>query len=147
MMGHIYWKICSKHPKNHAFTEYITNKYKKLMVYLTKNGFILEKHQITVVKNNVSMFFKTFTETFLLLLFKRIVFFYPAGMDASQMHLWDVSYIVSGTSQRELICKSLRRLPGNWLKTSPQRHLWVLSAFLRDVFELHLRDCNSWPLN
>ena len=64
---------------------------------------------------------------------------YPADMDASQMHLWDISYNVSKTSQRKLICKSLRRLPGNWLKASPQRRLWDLSDFLRDVFELHLR--------
>ena len=71
----------------------------------------------------------------------------PAGMDASQMHLWNVSYSLSETSRRGLICKPLRRLPGDWLKTSPQRHLWDLSSFLRDVFELHLRDCNSWPSN
>ena len=71
----------------------------------------------------------------------------PAGMDASQMHLWDISYSVSETFQSELMCKSLRRFPGNWLKTSPQRRLWDLSGFLRDVFELHLRDCNSWPSN
>ena len=64
----------------------------------------------------------------------------PVGMDASQMHLWDVSYSVSETPQRGLICKSLRRLPGDWLKMSPQRRLWDLSGFLRDVFELHLRD-------
>ena len=44
---------------------------------------------------------------------------FPADMDASQMHLWDVSCSVSETSQRGLICKSLRRLPGDWLKTSP----------------------------
>ena len=71
----------------------------------------------------------------------------PAGMDASQMHLWYFLYSVSETSQRGLICKSLRRLPGDWLKMSPQRRLWDLSGFLRDVFELHLRDCNSWPSN
>ena len=71
----------------------------------------------------------------------------PTGMDASQMHLWNILYIVSETSQKGLICKSLRRLPGDWLKTSPQKHLWDLSGFLRDVFELHLRDCNSWPSN
>ena len=63
----------------------------------------------------------------------------PAGMDASQMHLWDVSFSVSETSQREPICKSLRRFPGDWLKKSPQRRLWDLSGFLRDIFELHLR--------
>ena len=63
----------------------------------------------------------------------------PAGMDASQMHLWDVSYGVSETSQRGLVCKSLRRLPGDWLKRSPQKHLRDLSGFLKDVFELHLR--------
>ena len=65
---------------------------------------------------------------------------YPAGMDASQIHLWDVPYSVSKTSQRGLICKSLTRLAGDWLKTSPQRRLWDFSSFLRDLFELHLRD-------
>ena len=59
--------------------------------------------------------------------------------NASQMYLWDVSYSVSETSQRGLICKSLRRLVGDWLKMSPQRRLWDLSGFLRDVFELHLQ--------
>ena len=58
----------------------------------------------------------------------------PAGMDATQMHLWVVSYSVSEISQRGLICKSLRRLPEDWLETSPQRRLWDLSDFLRDVF-------------
>ena len=62
-----------------------------------------------------------------------------ADMDASQMHLWEVPYRVLETSQRGLICKSLRRLPRDWLKTSPQRRLWDLLGFLRDVFELHLR--------
>ena len=36
-----------------------------------------------------------------------------AGMDASQMHLSDVPYSVSETSERGLICKSLRPLPGD----------------------------------
>ena len=65
---------------------------------------------------------------------------FPAGMDASQMHLWDVLHSVSETSQRGLICKSLRRLPGDWLiknvssETSlrslkfSQRRLWVASG-------------------
>ena len=57
----------------------------------------------------------------------------------SQMHLWDVSYRVSKKSQRRLICKSPRRLPGDWLKTSSWRILRYLSGFLRDVFELNLR--------
>ena len=59
----------------------------------------------------------------------------PVGMDASQIHLWDASYSVSETSQRGLIWKSLRRLRGDWLKTSPQRRLW----FSRKRLELHLR--------
>ena len=63
----------------------------------------------------------------------------PIGMDASQKHLWDVSYSVSKTSQTGSICKCLRRLLGDWLKASPQRSLWDLSAFLRDFFEWHLR--------
>ena len=46
------------------------------MVYLAKNNFIGEKHQISVVKNNISIFFKTSTETFLLLLFNRMLFFW-----------------------------------------------------------------------
>ena len=54
----------------------------------------------------------------------------PVGMDASQIHLWDVSYSVSETSQRALICKYLRRLAGDWLKMSSQRRLWVASARL-----------------
>ena len=62
----------------------------------------------------------------------------PAGMDASPMHLWDVSCSISETSQRGLICKSLRRLRWDVLKTSPQRRLWYLSGLLRDVFELRL---------
>ena len=62
----------------------------------------------------------------------------PAGMDASPMHLWDVSCSISETSQRGLICKSLRRLRWDVLKTSPQRRLWYLSGLLRDVFELCL---------
>ena len=49
----------------------------------------------------------------------------PAGMDASEMHLWDVSCSVSETSQREMMCKSLRHLPGECLEMSPQRRLWV----------------------
>ena len=61
-----------------------------------------------------------------------------AGMDAAQNHIWDVSYSVSETSQIGLIYKSLRRVPGDCSKTSPQRRLWDLSGFLRDVFELHL---------
>ena len=64
---------------------------------------------------------------------------YPAGMDPFQIHLWEVSYSVSDTSEKGLICKSLIRLPGDWLKTSPQRRLCDLSGFLRGVFELHLR--------
>ena len=63
----------------------------------------------------------------------------PAGMDASEMHLWDVSCSVSETPQREMMCKSLRHLPGECLEMSPQRRLWDLSGFLRDVFELHMR--------
>ena len=55
------------------------------------------------------------------------------------MHLWDVSYSASETSHRELICKSMRRFPGDWLKASPQRRLWDLSGFLRNISELHLR--------
>ena len=55
----------------------------------------------------------------------------PAGMDASQMHLWDVSCSVSETSQRGLICKSERRLRWDLLKMSPQRLLWDLSGLLR----------------
>ena len=62
-----------------------------------------------------------------------------AGMDASQMHLWDVSCSVSETSQRGLICKSRRRLRWDVLKTSPRRRLWDLLGLLRDVSELHLR--------
>ena len=38
---------------------------------------------------------------------------FPAGMDALQMHLSDVSYSLLETSQRGLICKFLRRLPGD----------------------------------
>ena len=63
----------------------------------------------------------------------------PADMDASKMHLWGVSYSISETSQRGLICKSLRRFPGDWLKTSPEKCLWDFSEFLRGVFKLHLR--------
>ena len=62
----------------------------------------------------------------------------PAGMDASPMHLWDVSCSISETSQRGLICKSLSRLRWDVLKTSLQRRLWDLSGLLRDVFELCL---------
>ena len=54
-------------------------------------------------------------------------------------HLWDISFSVSETSLKALICKSLRLLLENWLKTSPQRRLWDLSDFLRDIFELHRR--------
>ena len=39
--------------------------------------------------------------------------FSTASMDASQIHLWDVSYSVSETYQRGLIWKSLRRLSGD----------------------------------
>ena len=62
----------------------------------------------------------------------------PAGMDASQMHLWVVSCSISQTSQRGLICKSLRRLRWDVLKISPRRRLWDLSGLLRDISELHL---------
>ena len=61
----------------------------------------------------------------------------PASMDASQVHLWDVSPIVSEISLVELICKSLRCLSWDRLKTSPQRcltsswrHLWVASEIV-----------------
>ena len=60
----------------------------------------------------------------------------PAGMDVSQMHLWDVSSSFSETSQRELICKSWRRLRWDILKTSRWRRF---SGLLRDISELHLR--------
>ena len=84
----------------------------------------------------------------------------PAGMDASQMHLWDVSYSVLETeaSQRGPICKSVRRLPGDCLKT--MRRLPIcksLRRFLRGVSEISqvfsetslscIWDCNSWPSN
>ena len=59
---------------------------------------------------------------------------YPAGMDASQMHFWDVSYIVSETSERRLIYKSLGRLIKDVSSemslrslTFSQRRLWVAS--------------------
>ena len=70
---------------------------------------------------------------------KEIINTLLAGIDAFQMHLLDVYYSVSETSQRGLICKSLRLLPGDWLKTSSQRCIWNLSGFLSDVFEFHLR--------
>ena len=70
----------------------------------------------------------------------------PAGMDAPQMHLWDVSYSVSEISQRGMICKSLRRLPGDWLKMFPQRRLCDLSGFSETSLSC-IWDCNSWPLN
>ena len=44
---------------------------------------------------------------------KKAVSGFPAGMDAPQMHLSDVSYSLLETSQRGLICKCLRRLPGD----------------------------------
>ena len=61
---------------------------------------------------------------------------HPAWMHLRYM---DVSYSVLETSQRGLIFKSLRRLPADWLKTFPQRRLWDLLGFFKDVFELHLR--------
>ena len=64
---------------------------------------------------------------------------FPTGLDASQMDFLNVLYSVSETSQRGLIWKSLRRLPGDWLKAPSQRRIWDFSGFLRDVFELHLR--------
>ena len=57
----------------------------------------------------------------------------PSRHGFIQMHLGDVSYSASETSQRGLICKSLRFLPEDSLKTSPrslrfsQRRLWVAS--------------------
>ena len=44
---------------------------------------------------------------------KEIINTLLAGIDAFQMHLLDVYYSVSETSQRGLICKSLRLLPGD----------------------------------
>ena len=61
----------------------------------------------------------------------------PAGMDASQMHPWDISYKVSETSQGGLICKSLTPFAED-VKMAPQRRLWDLLGILKDVFELHL---------
>ena len=55
---------------------------------------------------------------------------YPAGMDASQMHFWDVSYIVSETSERRLIYKSPGRLikdVSSEMSLRSQRHLWFAS--------------------
>ena len=61
----------------------------------------------------------------------------PATMDASQMHLWDVSPSILEMSLVELIFKSLRCLSWGRLKTSPQRcltsswsHLWVASEIV-----------------
>ena len=85
----------------------------------------------------------TFTSTFIFRNFCAFsafnTFSNPAGMDASQIHLWDVSCSISETSQRGLIFKSTIRLRWDLLKTPPQRCLWDLSGPLRDVSELHLR--------
>ena len=69
--------------------------------------------------------------------FLLFIYLFPSGhgcISDALLNFWDVSYNVSETSQRGLICKSLRRLRGDWLKTSPQRRLCDLSGFLRDVF-------------
>ena len=82
-----------------------------------------------------------------------------AGMDTSQIHLWHISFSVSDAFQRGLICKSLRRLSGAWLRMSPQRRLWDLSgisqrclwvAFDTVVLGLQSKTCSSkaWlPVN
>ena len=70
--------------------------------------------------------------------FLLFIYLFPSGhgcISDAFLNFWDVSYNVSEASQRGLIYKSLRRLRGDWLKTSPQRLLCDLSGFLRDVFE------------
>ena len=46
----------------------------------------------------------------------------------SQTHLWYISSSVSEISQRGVICKSLRRLSWDVLRTPPQKCRWDLSC-------------------
>ena len=55
-------------------------------------------------------------------------------MDASEMHLWDVSPSVSETSQKGLICKSLRRLMES-IRCSLEISLWMGERGVKSVQE------------
>ena len=60
---------------------------------------------------------------------------FPAGIDASLMHIWDVSYSVSETSQRRADFEISEISPGRLIKDISsempfQRRFWVASETL-----------------
>ena len=97
---------------------YFVLRKTELFIFIHSNLFFaVFLSSIFILINDFSHVFWLNLMTFLLLFFFQNnswfnVCFFPTGMDASQMHLLDVSYRVLETPQRGLICKSLRCLRG-----------------------------------